>query len=203
MGRSAGYADPVPRPQLQNDRLTLQRFTRRDAGTLDEAIRESLSDLNQWLPWARLDYTASDTTAFIRESIQAWKEERAWDYSVRSNDDPRTHIGNISFWTVSKLGKIAEIGYWVRSGETSRGVCTEAVGLLLEEIFNSLGYHKIVLRIAVGNDASDRVAEKLGFTREGVLREELLIRGNWVDHTLWSLLDREYRAARRSGATRG
>lgn len=150
-----------------------------------------------------MDYTASDTTAFIRESIQAWKEDRAWDFSVRSNDHPKRHIGNISFWTVSKLGKIAEIGYWVRSDETKRGVCTEAVGLLLDEMFNSLGYHKIVLRIAVGNNASDRVAEKLGFTREGVLREELLIRGNWVDHTLWSLLDREYRAARRSEATRG
>ena len=197
------YSDPVPRPLLQGDRVTLQRFTRRDSGTIDEAIRESLPDLNQWLPWARLDYTASDTTAFIRESIQAWKEDRAWDYSIRIHDEPRRHVGNISFWTVSKLGKIAEIGYWVRSEETSKGICTEAVGLLLEEVFNSMGYHKIVLRIAVGNDASDRVAEKLGFTREGVLREELLIRGNWVDHSLWSLLDREYRAARRSKATRG
>lgn len=193
----------MPRPQLKTDRLILQRFTRRDASTLDEAIRESLADLNQWLPWARLDYTTSDTTSFIRESIQAWKEERAWDYSIRMLEDPKRHVGNISFWTVSKLGKIAEIGYWVRSHDTGRGVCTEAVELLLEEAFNSLGYHKVVLRIAVGNDPSDRVAEKLGFTREGVLREELLIRGNWVDHSLWSLLDREYRSARRSGAARG
>lgn len=196
------YADPMPRPQLESDRLTLQRFSRRDAQTLDEAIKVSLADLNQWLPWARMDYTQSDTTAFIRESIQAWKEERAWDYSIRLKEEPKRHIGNISFWTVSKLGKIAEVGYWVRSDETSRGVCTEAMELLLGETFDSLGYHKVVLRIAVGNDASDRVAKKLGFTREGILREELLIRGNWVDHSLWSLLDREYRAARRSGATR-
>lgn len=196
------YPGRMPRPYLESERLTLQRFTRRDATSLDEAIRESLTDLNQWLPWARMDYTASDTTAFIRESIQAWREERAWDYSIKSKEDSRTHVGNISFWTVSKLGKIAEIGYWVRSTETSRGVCTEAVQLLLDEVFNSLGYHKIVLRVAVGNDPSDRVAQKLGFTREGVLREELLIRGNWVDHTLWSLLDREYRGARRSGVTR-
>jgi ribosomal-protein-serine acetyltransferase len=193
----------VPRPTIESQRLTLQRFSRRDATTLDEAIRESLADLNQWLPWARMDYTSSDTTGFIRESTQAWKEERAWDYSIRINEDPRRHVGNISFWTVSKLGKIAEIGYWVRSGETRQGICTEAVGLLLDEVFDSMGYHKIVLRIAVGNDASDRVAEKLGFTREGVLREELLIRGNWVDHSLWSLLDREYRASRRSRAARG
>jgi ribosomal-protein-serine acetyltransferase len=193
----------VPRPHLESQRLILQRFTKRDAGSLDEAIRESLADLNQWLPWARLDYTTADTTAFIRESLQAWKEERAWDYSIRTPDDPGRHVGNISFWTVSKLGKIAEVGYWVRSSATSRGICTNAVELLLGEIFESLGYHKIVLRIAVGNDASDRVAEKLGFTREGVLREELLIRGNWVDHTLWSLLDREFRAARRGGVVRG
>jgi ribosomal-protein-serine acetyltransferase len=202
MAVTSRYSGPVPRPELENDRLLLQRFTRRDAATLDEGIRVSLPDLNQWLPWARLDYTSADTTAFIRESVQAWKDERAWDYSIRLKEDPRRHLGNISFWTVSKLGKIAEIGYWVRSDETSRGICTEAVELLLAETFNSMGYHKVVLRIAVGNDASDRVAEKLGFTREGVLREELLIRGNWVDHTLWSLLDREYRAARRSRVAR-
>lgn len=191
----------MPRPVLETDRLVLQRFSRKDATTLDDAIKSSLPELNQWLPWARMDYTPSDTHAFIRESIQAWKEDRAWDYSIRLQSAHKRHIGNISFWTVSKLGKIAEIGYWIRSDETSRGVCTEAVDLLLAEAFNSLGYHKVVLRIAVGNDASDRVAEKLGFTREGVLREELLIRGNWVDHSLWSLLDREYRSARKGAAT--
>lgn len=192
----------MPRAQLETERLRLQRFTRRDAGTLDEGIRISLPDLNQWLPWARLDYTTGDTTAFIRESVQAWKEDRAWDYSIRLKDDPGRHLGNVSLWTVSKLGKIAEIGYWIRSDATNGGICTEAVDRLLEEAFGALGYHKVVLRIAIGNDASDRVAEKLGFTREGVLREELLIRGNWVDHSLWSLLDREYRAMRRSEATR-
>lgn len=192
----------MPKPRLENDRLILQRFSKRDAQTLDEAIKVSLSDLNQWLPWARMDYTQSDTTAFIRESIQAWKEDRAWDYSIRLKDDPKRHLGNISFWTVSKLGKIAEIGYWIRSDETKQGLCTEAMELLLAETFSSMGYHKVVLRIAVGNDASDRVAEKLGFTREGILREELLIRGNWVDHSLWSLLDREFRATRRTGVTR-
>jgi RimJ/RimL family protein N-acetyltransferase len=41
------------------------------------------------------------------------------------------------------------------------------------------------------------VAEKLGFTREGILREELLIRGNWVDHSLWSILDREFKTLHR------
>jgi ribosomal-protein-serine acetyltransferase len=192
----------MPRTHLETERLVLQRFTRRDAVTVDDAIRASLPDLNQWLPWARMDYSSTDTHAFLRESMLAWREDRAWDYSIRTKEDPTRHVGNVSFWTVSKLGKILEIGYWVRSDETGRGICTEAVERILQEAFDTLGYHKAVLRIAVGNDASDRVAQKLGFTREGVLREELLIRGNWVDHSHWSLLDREYRALRKSEVRR-
>lgn len=192
----------MPRTALETDRLILQRFVRRDAPTLDDAIRASLTDLNQWLPWARMDYASGDTSAFIRDSIQAWKEDRAWDYSIRFKTEPGRHVGNVSLWTVSKLGKIGEIGYWVRSDETSKGICTEAVDCVLGEAYGAMGYHKVVLRIAIGNQASDRVAEKLGFTKEGILREELLIRGNWVDHSLWSLLDREFRALQRSRATR-
>jgi ribosomal-protein-serine acetyltransferase len=192
----------MPRGLLETGRLVLQRFSRRDAVTLDDAIRASLPDLNQWLPWARMDYTTGDTSAFIRESMLAWREDRAWDYSIRLREDPDRHVGNVSLWTVSKLGKITEIGYWIRSDETGKGICTEAVDRILREAFDALGYHKAVLRIAVGNDASDRVAQKLGFTREGVLREELLIRGNWVDHSHWSLLDREYRALKRTELAR-
>ena len=63
----------MPRGQLETDRFILQRFTRRDTTALDVAIRSSLADLNQWLPWARMDYTSGDTSAFIRGSVQAWK----------------------------------------------------------------------------------------------------------------------------------
>lgn len=105
--------------------------------------------------------------------------------------------------TVSKTGKIAEIGYWIRSDETSKGICTEAATAVLGEAFGRLGFHKVVMRIAMGNEASHRVAEKLGFTREGVLREELLIRGNWVDHAQWSMIDREFSTLRRTRRSTG
>jgi RimJ/RimL family protein N-acetyltransferase len=85
-----------------------------------------------------------------------------------------------------------EIGYWVRSDETAKGVATEATAALVRVGFEELGFHRLTLRIAVGNRASERVAEKLGFTREGVLREELLIRGRWTDHTLFALLEHEH-----------
>lgn len=187
----------VPAARIETNRLVIRRFSKRDTAALNDAIRVSLPDLNEWLPWARTNYQSGDAGAFIRDSLQAWKEDRAWDYTIRDAAEPDRHLGNISMWTVSKLGKIAELGYWVRSDETSKGVCTEAANAVLAEAFGSGGFHKVIMRIAVGNHASTRVAEKLGFTREGILREELLIRGNWVDHSLWSILDREFKTLRR------
>ena len=187
----------MPASRIETERLLIRRFSKKDTGALNDAIRVSLPDLNEWLPWARTNYQSGDASAFIRDSVQAWKEERAWDYTIRHQDDPDRHLGNISMWTVSNLGKISEIGYWVRSDETSKGICTEAADAILGQAFGNLGFHKVIMRIAVGNNASTRVAEKLGFTKEGTLREELLIRGNWVDHTLWSLLDREFHTLHR------
>jgi len=187
----------VPAARIETNRLIIRRFSKRDTAALNDAIRVSLPDLNEWLPWARTNYQSGDAGAFIRDSLQAWKDDRAWDYTIRDNTEPDRHLGNISMWTVSKLGKIAELGYWVRSDETSKGICTEAANAVLAEAFGPEGLHKVIMRIAVGNNASTRVAEKLGFTREGILREELLIRGNWVDHSLWSILDREFKTLHR------
>lgn len=181
-------------PELEEtDRLILRRFSRRDVASLEEGVRSSLADLNEWLPWAHMDYTHDDAVAFIRDSMSAWKDGKAFDYAIRDRSDPDRHIGNISIWQTSKTGKIGEIGYWIRSDMAGHGYATEATRALLSVGFVNLGWHKITLRIAVGNRGSERVAEKLGFHREGLLREELLIRGNWIDHTLYSMLEREFR----------
>ncbi len=58
--------------------------------------------------------------------------------------------------------------------------------------FQELGLHRITLRIAVGNVQSERVAEKLGFVQEGVLRKEVLVGGEWLDHSLWAMLEDEF-----------
>jgi ribosomal-protein-serine acetyltransferase len=157
-----------------------------------EAVKDSLPELCEWLPWAHPNYTREEAAAFVRDSVAAWREGRAYDYAIRPISDPEFHLGNISIWSVSRLGRTGEIGYWVRSDRTSQGVATEVTTRMVRLGFEELDFHKINLRIAIGNRASERVAEKLGFTKEGVLREELMIRGRWVDHTLYSLLVHEF-----------
>lgn len=174
-------------------RFVLRRFNRRDVDALTEAVRASLPDLQLWLPWAHAGYDRDDAAGYVRDSVASWREGRAYDYAIRPIGRPELHVGNISIWHVSRMGRSAEIGYWVRSDHTNQGVGAEVTAAMVRAGFERMGLHKLILRIAVGNHASERIAEKLGFTREGVLREELMIRGSWVDHTMYSLLEHEWR----------
>jgi len=176
---------------ISTPHYTLRRFSRRDLEALYEAVSASLPELAVWLPWARPGYNRDDALSFLRESIQAWRDNRAFDYSIRRHGQLDRHIGNISIWTVSRSARTGEIGYWVRSDEISQGIATEATARMLRLGFEQMHLHKVTLRIGVGNTASERVAAKLGFRSEGILREELQVAGRWMDHTLFSLLDHE------------
>lgn len=174
-------------------RFMMRPFRRRDADEMTEAVQASQMELNEWLPWAHLGYSKGDATNYIRDSMKSWKEERAYDWAIRRLDDPDRHIGNISVWFVSRSFKTGEIGYWVRTDDTAQGVATEVGARALQVAFEELKMHRVILRIAVGNRSSERVAEKLGFFREGILREEIKVRGKWLDHSVWGLLEHEYR----------
>jgi ribosomal-protein-serine acetyltransferase len=174
-------------------RFMLRPFKRRDADEMTEAVQASQMELNEWLPWAHLGYSKGDATNYIRDSLKSWREERAYDLAIRTLDEPDRHIGNISVWFVSRSFKAGEIGYWVRTDETAQGVATEVAARALQIAFEELKMHRVILRIAVGNRPSERVAEKLGFFREGILREEIKVRGVWLDHSVWGLLEHEYR----------
>lgn len=181
---------------IRTKRFELRPFRRRDAEPLLEAVTASLPDLHKWLPWAHLGYNRIDANRFVRETARAWKEGRAYDYAIRSLNDPDCHVGNISVWHVSRPFRVGEMGYWIRSDETSSGVGTEVAARLLEVAFDDLRMHRVVLRIAIGNRPSERIAEKLGFTVEGVLREEIKVGGTWLDHTVYSLLEDEFERRR-------
>ncbi len=174
------------------DRLMLRPFRRRDVGTLHEAVVASMGELQPWLPWAD-SYDKGFAQRFIRESVGSWAERRAYDFTIRKIDEQDRHIGNVSVWPTSVQNEIGEVGYWIRSDETGKGYGSEAVGVVLGVGFEDMGLHKLTLRIAVGNIGSEAIAKRSGFTYEGILRDEVKIGDEWVDHSSWSLLASEWR----------
>lgn len=91
---------------------------------------------------------------------------------------------------LDKERKIVEIGYWVLPSARGRGVATTIARMLAEHAF-SLGVERVAAYVNVGNIASERVVERAGFTREGVVRSMPKPDGRRVDKTLFSLLPGE------------
>jgi len=197
----------MARPLTTRDRTTqhllLHPFRRRDAEPLVSAVQDSLDDLARWLPWVHHGYGRSDAIRFIRDSTAAWTEGKAFDFAIRAQEQPKTHLGNVSVWHTSRRERSGEIGYWVRSTVTSGGIGTAATVRVMQVAFEELGLHRATLRIATGNSPSERIAEKLGFVREGLLRKEVLVAGQWLDHSLWAILDDEFTANRSRYAAEG
>jgi RimJ/RimL family protein N-acetyltransferase len=83
-----------------------------------------------------------------------------------------------------------EIGYWLFEHARGRGTATRTARFLAEHGF-SIGLERIEARVDLGNTASERVLERVGFTREGVLRSLPTRAGGRVDQTVFSLLPGE------------
>ena len=86
----------------------------------------------------------------------------------------------------------AEIGYDLTQKQWGKGYATEAVKAVIDFGFNRMNLNRIEATITPGNDASVQVLKKLNFTREGIVRERDLIKGQLEDGIIMSLLRREY-----------
>jgi RimJ/RimL family protein N-acetyltransferase len=85
----------------------------------------------------------------------------------------------------------AEVGYWVAAHARRRGIATRAVRLMARWAFGDLEVMRLELLTHVGNEASEGVARRCGFQREGLLRSARVMKGERVDLTLFSLLPDE------------
>lgn len=90
----------------------------------------------------------------------------------------------------------AKIGYFIGSEFAGRGIVSCAVRTVLRYCFGTMQLNRVELRCAATNERSMRVAERLGFTREGVLREDECLNGVFVDQLVYGLLRSEFRSER-------
>ena len=100
------------------------------------------------------------------------------------------HLGGANLHHLDAERAIVEIGYWLLPRARGRGVATRIARILAEHAF-ALGILRVEAYVNVGNDASDRVLERAGYTREGVVRSLPRPDGTRVDKALWSLLPGE------------
>jgi RimJ/RimL family protein N-acetyltransferase len=163
----------------------IRPYRAEDAPALYEAVRESIADAAPWLPWCHAGYSLAEAEEWARlQSSPAGRDE-----IVFAVVGPREEfLGGCGVNQISAVHRFGNLGYWVRSSATGRGVAREAVRQTARHVFATTDLVRLEIVCAIGNLRSQRVAEAAGATREGVLRSRLWLHGQPVDAVMYSLV---------------
>jgi RimJ/RimL family protein N-acetyltransferase len=174
---------PLPDPPLSDGTIALREKTEGDIPALVAAVQDPLIPRYTRVP---SPYGEREAAEFIVE--QRRRRDAGTELSllvVEAGSDAL--LGSIGA-RVDRENARAEIGYWVAREARSRGVASRAVVLLGGWLFESLELARLQIHTETENLASQRVAERAGFTREGVLRSYELINGRPIDVVMFSAL---------------
>ncbi|MFJ6781452.1 GNAT family N-acetyltransferase [Streptomyces yangpuensis] len=133
--------------------------------------------------------------AFLAKYAVKAGEDGARFFGIRLDG---TLVGGVLFPNFDADGGNCEIGCWLEPAAAGRGLVTKACRVLVDYAFGERGMHRVEWHSATGNKKSLAVAERLGMTREGVMRENYLHRGVRQDTEVWSILVHEWAATRSS-----
>ncbi len=167
----------------------IRPYTLADASEVWEAVRESLAELQPWMPWCHPGYSIEESHSWLEAQVPAFQQDTSFEFAIVSGDGG--YLGGCGLNQIDQANNRANLGYWVRSSATGRGVATAAVKRVRNWGFEHTALVRLELVIAVGNFASHRVAEKAGAVREGTLRSRLLLRGTPHDATIFSFIRTE------------
>ena len=168
--------------------IHIRRYEPGDIDAIYEAVIESQAELTPWMPWCHAAYSKQETTGWVESRCSAWERNEEWSFVIV--DAAGRFLGACGIHRFDLRNETAEVGYWVRTSATGQGIASEATRQLAQWAFRETGLHRLEIIAAVENVPSHRVAEKAGATREGVLRERLLLRGQRHDGVIFSLLRR-------------
>ncbi len=170
---------------IKTPRLTLRAFEPEDAPAF--AAYRNLPEVAALQTWE--SYSLENAQHLIQTMQTLGKPTDFQWYQIAVTLEEKL-IGDLAF----KLkGQQAEIGYSFNPAFQNQGYATESLGALLEYAFGTLGLHRIHATTDPRNTASIRLLEKLGFRKEGHLKENFWFKGAWVDDLLYGLLAREWK----------
>jgi ribosomal-protein-serine acetyltransferase len=173
--------------------IELRLFDRKDADDLFAVIEAERSYLREWLPWVDVSRSADDVRHFI-ERVQN---------QFASNQGPQSALwvygcisGAVGVHPIDWPNRHCSIGYWLESGLQGRGIMTRACASILDYLFDELGLHRVTIQCGTGNHKSCSIPQRLGFVREGVIRQAEWVNDRWLDMVVWGMLEDEWRARR-------
>ena len=156
--------------------------------------KEDLPVYSEWVNnpdfYGEYDYLDQKSRSEIEKRFESYPPEKR-KFLIQKKDG--TRIGGIESEKHPAYGGYLEIGFTVVPEERGKGYCSEAVKIMVDYLFLSNSLSRIQALTDTRNLASQRVLEKAGFMKEGLLRKAAFIRGEWRDLFIYSILREEWK----------
>jgi RimJ/RimL family protein N-acetyltransferase len=171
-----------PDPPLDDGEVALRLWTAADVPAITAACQDPEISRFTLVP---APYTEGDARGFVADAARQLEAGAGIHFAVTDSRTGRI-LGSIGLET--RDWPVAEVGYWIDREARGRGIATRALRLLSRWTLHELGAARLQLVTPPENVASQLVAERAGFQREGVLRAALVTKGRRTDCVMFSLL---------------
>ena len=169
---------------LESERLLLRPIKESDADDIFEIFSDKeVMKYYDLLPFSSIN-DAVNQVGIFRECLSE-KTMIRWGIELKESNKL---IGTCGFFAFSEESLKAEMGYELNSKYWNKGVMSEALKMIMDFIFKETDINRIEAYVEPMNTSSLKLLESLGFTKEGLLRQYELCRGQLIDITIWGLL---------------
>lgn len=165
--------------------VSMREFEPEDAAEYFQLVDESRMHLARWLSWVGFVQSTCDAIVAIREFQQANLSGASRILAIVSQG---RLAGMVGLSGIDSLNHRASLAFWLGSGFVGQGLMTACCTVLIDKALSDMRLHRIELSAATGNEASNRVAKRLGFRFEGTQRESEYLHGRFWDHNVYGLL---------------
>lgn len=167
------------------NQVKIRSYQPSDVEGLYEAVRESVDEMEPWMPWCHSGYSRADAEAWIGATATGSETASMYDFAIIADGG---YAGGCGINHIDWMDRVANLGYWVRSSLTGRGIATRAALEVIKWAFVHTALNRIEIVVACDNTGSQRVAEKVGATRDAVLKKRTMAKGRPVDAILYSVI---------------
>lgn len=172
------------------DGIILRAWSEDDIDLAFEAVIRNRDHLQTFMHWMPPNYSLESAQRFLTDSIAARRDRKNLGLGIFRGDDLLGSIGFVTFHWVSRK---TEIGYWIDKAYEGKGIITKATRRLIEYAFDELDMNRVEIHCSSENERSAAVPERLGFTKEGVLRQAEFRNGKLHDFNIYGLLAEDVR----------
>ena len=175
------------------DGLHLKSLELQDAEILLPLVDHDRTYLREWLPWLDMTRTIDEMIAFIDAAVRQQASGLGFQAGIWQKNQM---VGIIGYHHLEWANRSTCIGYWLGEAFQHNGIMTKACRALVEYAFEDWHLNRIEIRCAVGNLKSRAIPERLGFKKEGLLREAEWLYDHYVDHVVYGMLADEWPASK-------